>query len=60
MYLVKRLCDLTLPETALEFGVTSYGAVGWACAQGRAKQAAEPQFKKRVEAIEAFFSQQKI
>ncbi len=60
MYLVKRLCDLTLPETAREFGVTSYGAVGWACAQVRAKQAAEPQFKKRVEKVEALFSQPKI
>ena len=60
MYLVKRLCDLTLPETAREFGVTSYGAVGWACAQVRAKQAAEPQFKKRVEEVEALFSQPKI
>ena len=28
MYLVKRLCDLTWPETAREFGVTSYGALG--------------------------------
>ena len=28
MYLVKRLCDLTLPETAREFGVSSYGPLG--------------------------------
>jgi len=60
MYLVKRLCDLTLPETAREFGVTSYGAVGWACAQVRAKQEAEPPFKRRVEAVEALFRQPKI
>ena len=60
MYLVKRLCDLTLPETAREFGVTSYGAVGWACAQMRAKQDAEPRFKKQVEEVEALFSQPKI
>ena len=33
MYLVKRLCDLTLQETAEEFGVTSYGTIGWAIAQ---------------------------
>ncbi len=46
MYLVKRRYDLTLPETAREFGVTSYGAVGWACAQVRAKQAAEPPFQE--------------
>ena len=60
MYLMKRLCDLTLPETAREFGVTSYGAVGWACAQVRAKQEAEPQFKKRVAQAEALISQPKI
>ena len=60
MYLVKRLCDLTLPETAQEFSVTSYEAVGWACAQVRAKQEAEPRFKRRVEEVEAFFSQPKI
>ena len=35
MYLVKRLCDLTLQETATHFGVESYGVVGWACAQVR-------------------------
>lgn len=60
MYLVKRLCDLTLPETAREFGVTSSGAVRWACAQVRAKQEAEPPFKKRVEKVEAVYSQPKI
>ena len=60
MYLVKRLCDLTLSETAREFGVTSYGAVGWAYAQVRAKQDTEPQFKKRVEEVEMSISQQKI
>jgi REP-associated tyrosine transposase len=60
MYLVKRLCDRTLPETAREFGVSSYGAVGWACAQVRAKQEAEPQFKQRVEAVEALIRQPKI
>ena len=59
MYVVKWLCDLTLSETAREFGVTSYGAVGWACAQVRAKQDTEPQFKKRVEEVEMSISQQK-
>lgn len=37
MYLVKRLCDLMLQETAGHFGVESYGVVGWACAQVRRK-----------------------
>ena len=53
MYLVKRLCDLTLQETATHFGVESYGVVGWACAQVRAKQTTDPRFKKRVEQVEA-------
>ena len=34
-YLVKRLCDLTLQETAAHFGVESYGVVARACAQVR-------------------------
>ena len=28
MYLMKRLCDMTLGEVAREFGVKSYGTVG--------------------------------
>jgi chromosomal replication initiation ATPase DnaA len=60
MYLVKRLCDLTLQETAVHFGVESYGVVGWACAQVRAKQATDQRFKKWVEQVEAFMNQQKI
>ena len=31
MYLVKRLCDMTLNEVAGMFVVSSYGVVGWAC-----------------------------
>jgi len=60
MYLVTQRCDLTLPETAREFGVTSSEAVGWPCAQVRAKQDTEPPFKKRVEEVEALLSQPKI
>jgi chromosomal replication initiation ATPase DnaA len=60
MYLGKRLCDLTLQETAGYFGVESYGVVGWACAQVRAKQAADRLFQKRVAQAEAFISQQTI
>jgi hypothetical protein len=60
MYLVKRLCDLTLQETAGHFGVESYGVVGWACAQMRAKQATDPRFKKRVAQVEVQISQQTI
>jgi chromosomal replication initiation ATPase DnaA len=58
MYLVKRLCDLTLQETAGHFGVESCGVVGWACAQVRAKQAADRLFRKRVDQVETFMSQQ--
>jgi len=60
MYLVTQRCDLTLLKTAREFGVTSSGAVGWVCAQVRAKQDTEPQFKKRVEEVDALLSQPKI
>lgn len=60
MYLVKRLCDLTLQKTAGHFGVASYGVIGWACAQVRAKQAVNPRFKKQVARVEALISQQKI
>lgn len=60
MYLVKRLCDLTLQETATHFGVESYGVVGWACAQVRPKQLSDPRFKKRVEQVETTMSLQKI
>ncbi len=59
MSLVKRLCELTLQETAGHFGVTSYGVVGWACKQVRAKQASNPRFQKRVEQAERVISQQK-
>ncbi len=59
MYLVKRLCDLTLQETAARFGVKSYGVVGWACSQVRAKQAEDDRFKKRVARVELLFCPQK-
>jgi hypothetical protein len=60
MYLVKRLCDLTLQETATHFGVESYGVMGWACAQVRAIQTTDPCFKKRVARVAALIRQQKI
>jgi chromosomal replication initiation ATPase DnaA len=60
MYLVKRLCDLTLQETATQFGVTSYGVVGWACAQVRAKLVKVPRFKKQVAQVERLIIQQTI
>ena len=52
MYLVKRLCDLTLQETATQFGVTSYGVVGWAGAQVRTKLSQDSRFRKQVSLVE--------
>ena len=48
MYLVKRLCDLTLQETANEFGVTSYGTIGWAYAQVKKRRVEDALFDKYV------------
>ena len=31
MYLMKRLCDMTLGEVARDLGVKSHGTVSWAC-----------------------------
>ncbi len=61
MYLVKRLCDLTLQETATHFGVESHGGVGWPAAQVGAKEGDRDQsFKNRLEQVEAEIGQQKI
>ncbi len=49
-----------LQETATHFGVESYGVVGWAGAQVRAKQLSDSRFKKRVEQVETAMSLQKI
>ena len=56
MYLVKRLCDLTLQDTAKEFGVRSYGVVGWACAQVKSKMQQDSSFRKRVTRVEKVFN----
>jgi len=60
MYLVKRMCDLTLQETAERFRVGSYGVVGWACHGVRSRIEVDKGFKRRVEAIEKKVNQQKI
>jgi len=49
MYLMKRLCDLTLGEVAREFGVKSYGTVGWACHGIRLKCAVNSKFRRQIE-----------
>ena len=60
MYLVKRLCDLTLSEVAERFGVNSYGAVGWACNKVRMKMESDKRFRQRLKGIQDIISQQKI
>ncbi len=59
MYLVHRLCDLTLMETAKRFRVESYGVVGWACTQMRHRIASDKRFRIRIAGIEERISQQK-
>jgi chromosomal replication initiation ATPase DnaA len=59
MYLVKRLCDLTLQETAERFRVGSYGVVGWACHGVRLRLEVDRGFKSKVQAIEKKIYQQK-
>ncbi len=51
MHLVKRLCDLTLQETAKEFGVTSYGTIGWASAQVKMRQAKDKGFERQINRV---------
>lgn len=60
MFLVKRLCDLTLQETAERFRVGSYGVVGWACHGVRSRMQHDKQFQGRVERIQQNCNQQKI
>ncbi len=60
MYLVKRLCDVTLAETAEHFGVGSDGAVGWACHAVRSAIKMDGPFRERVEQVQALINQQKI
>ncbi len=60
MYLVKRLCGLTLQQTADRFGLGSYGAVGWACNRVKSKMELKRAFKKQMEKIQALAYQQKI
>ncbi len=59
MYLVHRLCDLTLAETARRFGVTSYGTVAWACHQVGTRIATEGPWYRQVTRIEQAIAQQK-
>lgn len=59
IYLVHRLCDMTLKEIAPCFGLTSYGAVGWACSQVRQRVASDTQLRRQMERLEGSIIQQK-
>jgi len=51
MYLVRQCCDQTLKQTAVLFGVESYGAVGWSCHGVKTKMGREKRFRDRIERI---------
>lgn len=59
MYLVKQMCDLTLQQITEQFGVGSYGAVGWACHEVQLKAESNRGFQKQVEQIKALICQPK-
>ncbi len=52
MYLLKRLCDMTLGEVAREFGVKSYVTVGWACHGIRLKCDVNSKYRRQIENLE--------
>ncbi len=59
MYLVQRLCDLTLAETAARFGRVSYGTVAWACHQVRTRGASDRRFQRQLQRIQNEVNQPK-
>lgn len=56
MYLVKRCCDRTLPETAEYFGTGSYSAVSWSCRGIESRIAKDKKLRNRIEKITATIS----
>ncbi len=60
MYLMKRLCDMTLGEVAREFGVRSYGTVGWACHGMVLKCKVSSKFRRQIENLKTGICQPKI
>ena len=60
MYLVKRLCDMTLNEVAAMFGVSSYGVVGWACNWVKVKMEKDKRLRKKIDEIRNKTYKQKI
>ena len=57
MYLVRRCCDRTLPEVAMDFGVGSNSTVSWSCRVIEARMIKEKKFRDRIEKIVAGISQ---
>ena len=60
MYLMKTRCDLTLVEVAREFGVRSYGTVGWACHGIRLKCDVNSKFRRQIGNLKTAICQPKI
>ena len=60
MYLMKRLCDMTLGEVARDFGVKSYGTVGWACHGISLKCEVDSKYRRQIENLETTICQPKI
>ncbi len=60
MCLLKRLCDRTLGEVAREFGVKSYGTVGWACHGINLKCEVNSKVRRQIENLETIICQPKI
>ncbi len=60
MYLMKRLCEMTLVEVAREFRVRSYGTVGWACHGMNLKRERDSKFRRRLDNLETAIYQPKI
>jgi len=57
MYLVRRCCDRTLCEVAMDFGVGSNSTVSWSCRVIEARMIKEKKFRDRIEKIVAGISQ---
>jgi len=60
VHLMKRLCDMTLGEVLREFGVKSYGTVGWACHEISLKCEVNSKYRRQIENLETPICQPKI
>ncbi len=60
VYLMKRLCDMTLGEVVRDFGVKSYGTVGRACHGISLKCEVNSKYRRQIENLETPICQPKI